>query len=109
MSFYASSEDIRTIEEGRRTWLVGRARRADGSWQDIKLDLDNIIGNNNGRLTWGGQGFTETASDVRFSFEGGTNVPILRARLRNAEGGEQESDLNLGERLTNENGDLVFS
>src|SRR5205807_9121166 len=25
MSFYASSEDLRIIEEGRRTWLVGRA------------------------------------------------------------------------------------
>jgi len=51
MSFYASSEDIRTIEEGGRTWLVGRARKADGSWQDIKLDLDNIIGNRDGKLS----------------------------------------------------------
>lgn len=50
MSFYASSEDIRTIEEGGRTWLVGRARKADGSYQDIKLDLDNIIGNRDGKL-----------------------------------------------------------
>jgi len=50
MSFYASSEQIKTIEEGGRTWLTGRARKADGSWQDIKLDLDNIIGNRDGKI-----------------------------------------------------------
>ncbi|PWW75012.1 Cyanovirin-N [Tuber magnatum] len=116
MSFYASSEGIRISEEGRRTWLVGRARMTDGSWKDIKLDLDNIIGNDDGklpdperRLTGGGQDFTETSSNVRFGFEGGGDVPVLRARLRNASGGEQESDLNLGERITNVNGDLVFN
>jgi len=48
MSFYASSENIKITQEGGRTWLVGRARRANGSWQDIKLDLDNIIGNSDG-------------------------------------------------------------
>ncbi|CUS12783.1 unnamed protein product [Tuber aestivum] len=109
MSFYASSEGIRITQENRRTWLVGRARRTDGSWKDVKFDLDNVVGNADGRLTWGGQGFTETSSNVRFNFEGGGNVPVLRARLRNAAGGEQESDLNLGERLTNVNGDLVFN
>ena len=51
MSFYASSEDIRIAEEGGRTWLVGRARKEDGSYKDIKLDLDNIIGNRDGKLS----------------------------------------------------------
>jgi len=58
-------------------------------------------------LRWGGQNFTQSASNVRFEFEGGSSVPVLRAKLRNAQGGEQESNLNLGERLTNVNGDLV--
>lgn len=60
-------------------------------------------------MTWGEQNFTQSASDIRFNFEGGANVPVLRARLRKADGGEQESDLNLGERLTNDNGNLVFT
>ena len=60
-------------------------------------------------MTWGEQNFTKSASDIKFNFEGGSNVPVLRAKLRNAAGGEQESDLNLGERLTNDNGNLVFN
>lgn len=61
-----------------------------------------------GRFEWGGVNFTESAENVTFSIEGGGAVPVLRANLRNAEGNSQGADVNLSERVENDNGNLVF-
>lgn len=61
-----------------------------------------------GRFEWDGVNFTESAQNVSFSIEGGGAVPVLRAELRNAEGNYQGADVNLSERLENENGNIVF-
>lgn len=65
--------------------------------------------NKTGRFYWGGSNFTETAESVTFSIEGGGDVPVLRARLRNAEGAHIDADVNLAERIENDNGILVFN
>lgn len=52
--------------------------------------------------------FTESAQHVSFSIEGGGAVPVLRAELRNAEGNYQGADVNLSERVENDNGNLIF-
>lgn len=51
--------------------------------------------------------FSESAEEVSFAIEGDGDVPVLRAVLR-SEDGEQQSDLNLAERLENNNGSFVF-
>lgn len=45
MSFQHSCQDI-SLENN--SVLVARCRKADGSWNDSSLDLDDILGNDDG-------------------------------------------------------------
>lgn len=125
MSFHLTSSDLRVESHDGRSYLVGRATRADGSHNDVRLNLDEILGNDNGQypplepqlpspnfktghFRWDGENFTGSARNVSFSIEGGGAVPVLRAELQNAEGHFQGADVNLSERVENVNGDLVF-
>lgn len=54
-------------------------------------------------------GFFGTAENVSFSFEGGDNVPVLRADLRDVEGEFKVHDINLAERIQNVDGQFQFS
>jgi hypothetical protein len=45
---------------------------------------------------------------VRMQLESEHNLPILRAQLRNAAGELVDSDVNLGERISAQDGQLVF-
>lgn len=48
MSFNQSVENIRVDEN--------HILRADKDGQTIELDLDTVLGNDNGRFVWGGRG-----------------------------------------------------
>lgn len=125
MSFHLSSKDLRVETHDGRSYLVGQATREDGSHNDVRLCLDEILGNDNGQcpplgpqssfpnfqaghFQWDGENFTGSAQNISFSIEGGGAVPVLRAELQNAEGHYQGADVNLSERVENVNGNLVF-
>ncbi|KAL7271238.1 hypothetical protein RUND412_006006 [Rhizina undulata] len=108
MSFHLTSSNIRVENEGGRTHLRADAEAEDGSKRQADVDLDRVLGNNDGHFQWNGENFTESAKDVKFSIEGGGAVPVLRAQLRTANGEWREADVNLAERIDNVNGDLVF-
>lgn len=57
---------------------------------------------------WGGGGFKDSASDISFEREGEDGVPVLRAILKDVEGEDRDADINLAERIGNDNGRLVF-
>jgi len=61
-----------------------------------------------GHFTWDGQNFSQSAQDVHFALEGDGDVPVLRATLMDEDGNGQQRDLNLGERISNENGNFNF-
>ncbi|EMD67444.1 hypothetical protein GGP41_007340 [Bipolaris sorokiniana] len=105
MTFYHSAEDIRI--EG--SVLKARLRTAGGEWNDSEIDLNSCIGNDNGHFTWDGEGFAHSADNIHFALEGDGDVPVLRASLRDADGNEESRDINLGERITNEDGHFRFS
>ncbi|RDW70979.1 cyanovirin-n family protein [Coleophoma cylindrospora] len=105
MSFHLSAEDIR-IDDGHV--LRARLRNEGGELVDTEIDLDRYIGNSDGRFEWEGQGFSQSAENVEFSIEGGGEVPVLRANLRNVEGEIIPCDVNLSERIENHNGQFVF-
>jgi hypothetical protein len=46
MSFHFSAEDIR-IDDGHI--LRARLQKADGEWNDAEIDLDNHVGNVDGK------------------------------------------------------------
>lgn len=53
-------------------------------------------------------GFSGSAQDISFTIEGSEAVPVLRAALDDGNGNHVPRDINLGERLQNDNGQLVF-
>ncbi|KAL3483530.1 Cyanovirin-N [Aspergillus germanicus] len=105
MSFHESAQNIR-VEDGHR--LVAELQNEEGDWVHAELNLDEILGNDNGHFQWGGENFSHSAEDTSFNIEGGASVPILRARLRNEEGDVNGADVNLTERIGNDNGSFVF-
>lgn len=52
-------------------------------------------------------GFADSGQNFSFSLEG-DGVPILRAELMNVEGEAIPCDINLSERIENQNGQFVF-
>ncbi|KXG49564.1 Cyanovirin-N [Penicillium griseofulvum] len=105
MSFHASASNIE-LEDGHI--LKATLRTEDGDEQESTIDLNDHIGNDNGRFHWDGGDFQSTAEDISFDLEGDDNVPILRATLNDVDGNGCPADINLSERIGNDNGQLVF-
>ncbi|KNG50460.1 cyanovirin-n family protein [Stemphylium lycopersici] len=105
MTFYHTAEDIH-IDDGHV--LKARLQKADGEWEDAEIDLNNHIGNDNGNFVWDGENFSESAEDIHFALEGDGDVPVLRATLMDVEGNGQARDLNLGERISNQDGSFCY-
>ncbi|PYI30651.1 CVNH domain-containing protein [Aspergillus aculeatinus CBS 121060] len=105
MSFHLSASDVH-IDDNHI--LVAVLRDEEGEEHESTLDLDEFLGNNEGRFDWGGNGFSGSARDVTFSIEGGGEVPVLRAELANSEGEYFPADVNLSEHIENDNGKLVY-
>jgi hypothetical protein len=62
-----------------------------------------------GHFTWDGENFSHSAENIEFALEGGGDVPVLRASLFDAEGNSERRDINLGERIGNNDGNFVYS
>jgi hypothetical protein len=139
MSFHESAQNIR-VEDGHR--LVAELQNEEGDWVHAEINLDEILGNDNGmyhprcrvphsaisnfyplpnvsvcadndhhatgHFQWGGENFSHSAERTFFDIEGDASVPILRAGLRNEEGEVTGADVNLSERIGNDNGSFVF-
>ena len=61
-----------------------------------------------GSFQWGGGGFSDSAGEISFSLEGDEAVPVLRAFLSNVDGELVPADVNLAERIHNNNGEFYF-
>ncbi|UNI24681.1 hypothetical protein JDV02_010411 [Purpureocillium takamizusanense] len=106
MSFRQSASNIR-VDDGHI--LRASIKNDDGDWVDSEIDLNTFIGNNNGRFEWGGENYSHSAEDISFRMEGeNEETPVLRARLRDVDGNPHDADINLDERVGNDNGNFVF-
>lgn len=61
-----------------------------------------------GSFEWEGVSFSESAGEVSLEIEGDDQIPVLRAELNNMDGEAVPCDLNLAERISNQNGEFVF-
>ncbi|OGM46109.1 cyanovirin-N [Aspergillus bombycis] len=105
MSFHLSAEDIEIRDNHI---LFARLKDEDGEFQESEINLDDFLGNNDGSFEWDGENFSGSAENVRFEIEGDGEVPVLRADLFNESGEAVGSDVNLSERVINENGHFAF-
>ncbi|OQE35390.1 hypothetical protein PENCOP_c013G07719 [Penicillium coprophilum] len=106
MSFHASASNIE-LEDGHILKAV--LRNEDGDEEESTLDLNDHIGNDNGQFQWEGGDFQSSADDISLELEGDDDLPILRATLNDVDGEGQPADINLSERIGNDNGRLVFN
>ncbi|KAF7534207.1 hypothetical protein G7054_g6426 [Neopestalotiopsis clavispora] len=100
-NFFATAEGLR-LEDNH--FLRGRLQRIDGEWVDTEINLNEHIGNADGHFEWNSSGFADSAEDIYLSIEGTGPVAVLRARLRREDGEWESRDLNLSERLANNDG-----
>ncbi|KAK4245569.1 CVNH domain-protein [Corynascus novoguineensis] len=105
MNFHKSAKDIEVVDNHI---LKASLANANGEYVEAEYNLNHAIGNNNGQFEWGGVNFSGSAAEVTFSLEGDDLVPILRATLFDVEGNRVAADINLAERISNENGRFVF-
>ncbi|PVH95569.1 CNVH-domain-containing protein [Periconia macrospinosa] len=105
MSFHESAEDIRVDDNHI---LRARLRNFDGDFVDAEFNLDEVLGNQEGQIHWDGVNFSQSVDNVEFHIEGGGSVPVLRCFCRTSDGQEFARDVNLAERIKNDNGSFVY-
>ncbi|EAW11650.1 CVNH domain-containing protein [Aspergillus clavatus NRRL 1] len=88
--------------------LCSRCKRPDGSWGFSELDLNDCLGNNNGKFVWGGGSFADSAAQVHLALEGADARPMLHAQLNDRHGSVQSASVNLAECIQNEAGGLEY-
>ncbi|KAJ5365681.1 Cyanovirin-N family protein [Penicillium concentricum] len=103
MGFHRSSTDIKIKD---KHLLTAYCQRPSGEPRYSELDLDQFLGAKKGQFSWGDRNFSKSSRDVVFKLDG--NEPMLHAQLDDGEGNIQESELNLGHCIKNEDGRLCF-
>ncbi|KAG5934854.1 hypothetical protein E4U60_003506 [Claviceps pazoutovae] len=100
MSFSITSKNIHLREAHL---LYASCLDSEGNWQDCSFDLNDCLGNDNGSFVWDGDNFMDTAANMEL------DGSVLTATLLDNDGepvGPRSIDLN--ERITNSNGQLMF-
>lgn len=101
------------------TTLTASCRQVDinrnAKMVPASINLDSIIGNTNGILTWGGSNFSSTCKNIQLKSPGftpkGSRPPkeaILQADCTQMQVMTVANSLNLDERIYNNNGTLVY-
>ncbi|KAJ5116171.1 Cyanovirin-N [Penicillium angulare] len=101
-SNYTFNLDADNLRLERRYDLRATLKDDEGRPRESSIDLDEIIGQYNGKFVWGGQGFHRTAGKVDLVIENGR--PILYARLRDFHRYWSDEKLDLSERIVNNHG-----
>ncbi|KAJ5519819.1 Cyanovirin-N family protein [Penicillium fimorum] len=105
MGFQISSTDIKAKD---KHLLTAHCQRPSGETRYSELDLDQFLGAKKGQFSWGDRDFSKSSRDVVFKLEGPKNEPMLHAQLDDGKGNAQESQVNLGHCIKNEDGHRRF-
>lgn len=119
---FANSCDSLRLYKNSPGWLYGHCRRANGTWNEqARIDLRNLLTNNNGTLGWqpngGFLGSCNWDTDAKATsglFPTGLNqqFPVFigfHAPCKNIAGATNITpDINLNDRILNQNGDLQY-
>ncbi|ODM20065.1 hypothetical protein SI65_05051 [Aspergillus cristatus] len=92
----------------RKTSLQATCNNDQGTGITSQIKLDEALGNQDGRFSWNGQNFSNTARNVRLGMEG-KREPVLHAELQDDSGEYRESEARLGEHVGNIDGQLRWN
>ncbi|KAF4583543.1 hypothetical protein EYR38_002295 [Pleurotus pulmonarius] len=96
--------------ESSRDWYIednvlhATCQNSEGDWVESSLNLDDVLGNNDGTFEPGAGGFSGSATDVRIDTDAGWT--ILRASLQRADGEWNDTTIDLNSFIENNNGQL---
>ncbi|KAI8723140.1 CVNH domain-containing protein [Fusarium sp. LHS14.1] len=76
-------------------------------WWTLSLDLDPFIGNRNGRLTWGYKDYSREARNIQLIKDPNGLTPVLTATLKDCEGNDRDSGIDLAQCIGIHNHALV--
>ncbi|CEL63025.1 Cyanovirin-N homolog OS=Neurospora crassa (strain ATCC 24698 / 74-OR23-1A / CBS 708,71 / DSM 1257 / FGSC 987) GN=NCU05495 PE=1 SV=2 [Rhizoctonia solani AG-1 IB] len=87
--------------------LTAKLLKGD-EWNDASFELDDCLGNLDGKFGWGSRGFSRSAKNIRLSVSHAPALVLLGAMLKRIDGSYDWDIINLNERITNVNGELKF-
>jgi CVNH domain len=85
--------------------LMADCRTENGEIAEVSYNLNDRVGNEDGRLLWGGGRFSET-SHCKLHYY--TETTTLQCDTQKRDGSRASSSLNLDERIANINGSLRY-
>jgi hypothetical protein len=105
---FATGEFTRTCSNIRfdNGLLEANCRTISGAIAQVGYNLNNRIGNEDGRLHWGGRRFTQTSEHCEL--EGFAAVTVLHCNTQKRDGSWTSSALNLDEHIANLDGNLRY-
>ncbi|KAF9137262.1 hypothetical protein BGX30_010404 [Mortierella sp. GBA39] len=97
LTYTLSSQNVR-LDSNAPNVLRADLQRNDDSWRDALVDLDMLLGNIDGRFTWGARYFHKSARQI--SLDGS----LLIAELQTRAGSWVPASFDLQDNLMNDNG-----
>ncbi|KAI9927209.1 hypothetical protein ASPWEDRAFT_143976 [Aspergillus wentii DTO 134E9] len=107
MGFAETSRNIRIEQQNGSTWLYAESETRSGEWVDSSINLDEVIGNDDGWFSRDTNNFTASAQDIHL--EERDDGPWLVAELPTRDQGSRGSQgINLNLHIDNINGELEW-
>jgi hypothetical protein len=108
MAFHESCQNIFIENRDDVTVLFAEVDNGYGSWEQTSLVLDEILGFEEGNLVWEGSGaFTDIVETIDLYFDD-YNLPYLRVSIFDEFGDRVQQELNLADRIAQQDGCLVL-
>lgn len=102
-SILVSCKDFK-LDEDRRT-LLASCQDCQRAWNPTSLDLDEVLGNNNGNFEWGWGDFSQSAHGMGINSE----TSKLSGQLVKGDGHTRnDASVTLADRIQNDEGKLKF-
>ncbi|ACK70338.1 Cyanovirin-N domain protein [Gloeothece citriformis PCC 7424] len=91
--------------------LSANCETANGYYEKASINLDEVIGNLDGMLSWDSQNFSQTCEDISLEKRYSITFPILMATCQEAIGGENymATEVYLDDHIFNVNGTLFYN
>ncbi|CUA72601.1 hypothetical protein RSOLAG22IIIB_10164 [Rhizoctonia solani] len=80
----------------------------NGEWRESYLDLNDHIGNIDGKFAWDGRGYSHTATNISLLILSDPSRVYLYATLKRKDASYEEAGIDLNEGVANVNGQLKY-
>ncbi|KAF8704644.1 Cyanovirin-N, partial [Rhizoctonia solani] len=105
---FAASAKLDSIHLRDGHVLVAKLLK-NGEWNDTSFELDDCLGNLDGKFGWGSKGFSATAKNTRLDVSHAPAMVLLGAMLKKEDGSYDWDIVNLNECVVNVDGEFKLA